>query len=64
MNLYLAVNETKAVLDELERDQKYLYSVSATNEIGLFTLSEGKSLGKRYKSFQSSLYCNKLVFFQ
>ena len=35
MNVSLAANETKLVLGSLERDQKYLYAVTATNEIGI-----------------------------
>ena len=44
----LAANETKVVLDDLEGDRKYLYSVIATNEIGSSNSSREKMLGRQY----------------
>ena len=47
MNVSLAINETKVLLNQFEGDQIYLYSVTATNEIGMTDPSEEKSLSKQ-----------------
>ena len=51
VNIYLAANETGAVLDELEGDERYMYSVTATNVLGLTNASGQKMLGKHISQF-------------
>ena len=46
MNVSLPANETKVRLSNLQGERKYLYTVSATNEIGASNPSEEKTLSK------------------
>ena len=56
VNVSLAANETKVVLDELEGSQKYSYSVIATNKIGVSNSGESLlSIAMRHNNIYKQL---------